>query len=391
MVSTEVIMDAISVVSFILIVLNSWLCVIVIFSVIKLRYQNYLIRVLFCLWITITFVFLVDSLSWFYFFFERRLIFIFIIVLLWGYQPERLSATIYICFYTLTASIPLLVTILIRNNLIFRSEMIIIYYSFSNSTPFYSLIVLLGFFAKLPIFGLHLWLPKAHVEAPVIGSIILAGVLLKLGGYGMILFKVFNCSADLIKVFSIWGLIGGVIIRVTILRTADLKVMIAYSSVVHISILIPSFLLGGELGWEGGVWIIIGHGLASSGLFRGANIIYVRSHTRRMFLNKGVLRVSPRIALFWLLLIVLNFRGPFTINLIREISMATNLAAISLVNLFLVSMICFFSLVYNLILYRNSIHGVRSIKFYFYSKINSCELLILCLQIWPAFLAILMI
>lgn len=136
-------------------------------------------------------------------------------------------------------------------------------------------------------------MPKAHVEAPVSGSIILAGILLKLGGYGIIRVSFLSDPRTLFSYFLSISLFGGGLLGVRCLKYRDIKVVIAYSSVVHMAIVIRGLAFTGKWGLEGGVIIMIAHGICSSGLFGGANIIYERSHSRSYFFNGGGLTVSP--------------------------------------------------------------------------------------------------
>jgi len=276
----------------------------------------------------------------FYFFFEWSLIPIFFIIIGWGYQPERLKARLALFFYTLFASLPLLISIILTISWRDTAKIRIIFTV--KPSGFLWLIRVLAFLVKFPIYLVHLWLPKAHVEAPVRGSIILAGVLLKLGGYGILrLVRITRLNNFISQIFSL-TLVGGGILRILCVVQRDIKVVIAYSSVVHISLVIVGVLSLTKWGFEGTIIIMLAHGICSSGIFAAANIIYERSHSRSFFFNQGLLNNTRVFATFWFILIMSNFGGPFTYNLLGEVILILNLSFISINSLLIILMLSFF-------------------------------------------------
>nr|YP_010987567.1 NADH dehydrogenase subunit 4 [Anotylus hirtulus]WON65973.1 NADH dehydrogenase subunit 4 [Anotylus hirtulus] len=372
-------------VSLLLVLLSIWICSLMILASLKIKNsynKNLFLLLINILLLVLILTFSCMNLFMFYLFFEMSLIPTLLLILGWGYQPERIQAGLYLLFYTLLASLPMLVGIFY----IFKNNNSLNFYllSLMNYNNLYLYLSLnIVFLVKFPMYLFHLWLPKAHVEAPISGSMILAGVMLKLGGYGMIrLMTLFqNIGLFFNNYFMMISMLGGCLISLVCLRQMDMKSLIAYSSVSHMSLVIGGILTMNYWGLIGSISMMVAHGLCSSGMFCLANISYERMMSRSLFINKGLINLMPSMSLWWFLLSASNMAAPPSLNLLSEIMLLSSLISWSKIMMIMLMIMSFFSAGYSLFLYSYSQHG----KFYsglFSFSIGSIREYLLLLLHW---------
>nr|QUI77240.1 NADH dehydrogenase subunit 4 [Empoascanara wengangensis] len=323
-----------------------------------------------------------------YVFFELSLVPLMILIFGWGYQVERLIAGFYLFFYTLFASLPLFVVLvyLYMNNLT-------LFFDMSYYVPNFFLIhffMIFAFLVKLPMFMVHFWLPKAHVQAPISGSMILAGLLLKIGGYGFLRVMLLNESLFLHYSF-IWysiSMVGGLLVSLICLVQCDVKCLIAYSSVAHMSLCILGLVSMTKWGVLGSYFMMISHGLCSSGLFCLANISYERFSSRSFFFNKGLLNFMPSMCIMWFMFSAFNMGCPPSLNLLSEVLILGSMLFYWSYSSYYFAFISFFSACFSFYLFSYTQHG--SFNFlYSFSSGYSREYLLLFIHLIPLTLILL--
>nr|YP_010584116.1 NADH dehydrogenase subunit 4 [Aphidius colemani]UZT28761.1 NADH dehydrogenase subunit 4 [Aphidius colemani] len=381
-------MDSISLSLMILTIWILSLCLLTSNKELKKYFNNFFLLIMIMLIMILMVSFFSINLMIFFIFFELSLIPIMLLILGWGMQINRIQATMYMIFYTLFGSLPLLMMIMMiynkMNTLMFNMLNL---FNISNNimNMFYYMMLISAFLIKMPMYMVHLWLPKAHVEAPISGSMILAGIMLKLGSYGifrlMLIFPKLFIKFNII--FIIISIIGSIYSSLICLIQSDMKIIVAYSSVVHMSVLMASMMTMTQMSFYSSIMMMIAHGLCSSGMFCLVNMNYERTHSRSLMINKGMLMMMPSMTLWWFLLSTSNFSAPPSLNLFSEVMLLNSLILWNKMIMPILFIVLLISTSYSIYLFAFSQYGKLFKNMYNFKMSSIQDKLILILHWLP--------
>lgn len=339
-------------------------CIIISWNSIKFMIKEFYSLLIFIDFLLI-FIFISFDLSLFYIFFELILIPIFMIIIIWGSRLEKFKAAYYLFFYTLIGSLIMLLSFFYIYNEIGSTSWYYLNIIKLNKSLVICISIIISMAIKIPILPFHIWLPQAHVEAPISGSILLAGILLKIGCYGLIRFCVLLFYEDIIIIkpiliiLSFTAIIYGSMITI---RQVDLKKLVAYSSISHMGFINLGLLSNTYIGITGSIIIMISHGFISSSLFIIVTSLYDKYHTRLIRYYKGIIIHMPLISFLFLILLVINLAFPFTINFWGEILIFKSIIYLkkNILLIIIISLHCIFSSIYSFNLINKVIFNKES-------------------------------
>lgn len=378
--------DGISIYFILLTNLFIYICILSLSSY-QMRLRENLMHLLFLQWGVLSSFSVLDLLG-FYIFFEATLIPIFFIVLIWGSRGRKVRASYLISIYTLFGSIFMLFNILyILSKVGITNYQYLLTVTFlEEDQKFLWITFFIAFAAKIPLFPLHIWLPEAHVEAPTIGSVLLAALLLKLGTYGLIRFSLplFPLGTlyytPLIYTFGICGIIYTCL---TAIRQVDLKKIIAYSSVGHMNAILIGILTLRVESIEGSILQMLSHGIVSGALFLCVGVIYDRYGTRFLKYYGGLTLTSPILAIIFLIFAMANISFPGTSSFVGEFLILAGVLKESSWLAFFTALSMILGAVYMLLVYNRIFFGnIKNISIIKFSDVSKKELYIFGLLIF---------
>nr|YP_010385515.1 NADH dehydrogenase subunit 4 [Halotydeus destructor]UPN63259.1 NADH dehydrogenase subunit 4 [Halotydeus destructor] len=348
-----------------LILLSFFICIFMLYCSITFLKESFFwgefCFTVFSITLTLYICFSVSNFFLFYIMFELVVIPTFFLIMGWGYSVERFQAAMYMFMFTLVGSLPFFLFLLkfYLMGVILNYEYMYFYVSACCFNSFWWFFSTLVFMIKFPIYFFHIWLPKAHVEAPVSGSMILAAVLLKLGGYGFFKLSYFfhMSSMGWTPLFFSLSLFGSFYISMGCLRQSDLKSLVAYSSVSHMGPTFCSILSLSYLGWSGSFFMMISHGICSSGLFYGLGLMYNRWSSRSFLVLKGLMLTSPVMSFWWFAMCAGNMACPPSINFFSELMMFFSLVSWEFSSFLIICLVLLLSGIYSIYLFVSLVHA----------------------------------
>ena len=367
------------------------ICMLISYEIIEKNIKEYFLLYFileFCLIIS----FSVLDLLIFYIFFESVLIPMFLIIGIWGSRERKIKASYLFFMYTLAGSLFMFIAIIHLFLTIGTTDYQILYYSNFNYTyeKFYWLAFFLSFAVKVPMLPFHVWLPEAHVEAPTAGSVLLAGVLLKLGSYGMIRFLIPlfpKATVYFTPYVLVLCLISITYASLTAIRQTDLKKIIAYASVAHMNFIVLGLFSLTIQGLEGSIIQMISHGLISSGLFFSIGCLYDRYHSRLINYYGGLAHTMPLFCIALFIYILANMSIPGTSSFVGELLILTGVFELSTTTAIFATIGMFLGGVYSLLFYNRICYGnIQNNYLKIYYDLTYREFLIHCILILSIFL-----
>jgi proton-translocating NADH-quinone oxidoreductase chain M len=373
-------LDGISLFFFILTSLLIFLCVLFIWN--EIRFKEYAFNLL-LIELLLLLVFSVLDIFLFYVFFEAILIPMFVLIGVWGSRERKVRAVYLLFFYTLFGSLLMLIGLLYIYSITgtLNLEYLLTWPFTFEEQCWLWLAFFLSFASKIPMFPFHIWLPEAHVEAPTVGSVLLAGILLKLGVYGFLRFSL-SLFPEASLYFSpfvyLLSVLGVIYASLSAIRQTDLKRIIAYSSVAHMNLVTLGIFSFNTIGIEGSILQSISHGFVSGAMFLLIGILYDRYHSRFLYYYGGLVHMMPVYSVFLLIFTMANIALPGTSSFVGEFLLLLGIYKTNILSSIIGALGVILCGAYSLWLYNRIIFGnLKTTSITMFKDINFREFMIL--------------
>lgn len=391
-------LDGISLFFFILTSLLIFLCILFIWN--DIRFKEFTLNLL-LIELLLLLVFSVLDLFLFYVFFEAILIPMFILIGIWGSRERKIRAVYLLFFYTLFGSLLMLIGLLYIYSITgtLNLEYLLAWTFTFEEQCWLWLSFFLSFASKIPMFPFHIWLPEAHVEAPTVGSVLLAGILLKLGVYGFLRFSLSlfpEASLYFSPLVYLLSVLGVIYASLSAIRQTDLKRIIAYSSVAHMNLVTLGIFSFNIIGLEGSILQSISHGFVSGAMFFLVGILYDRYHSRLLYYYGGLVHLMPVYAMFFLFFTMANIALPGTSSFVGEFLLLAGIYKTNILSSIIGALGVILCGAYSLWLYNRIIFGnlkvtfvtmFKDVKYNEFLILMPLMLLVLFMGVYPSFFA----